>query len=160
MTWTVRKIISGGQTGADRAALDAALAAEIPYGGWTPRGRTDELGAIPARYAALHESDCSDPALRTRLNVRDSDATVIFSRGPLRGGSRWTVECARELGRPWLHLDLARRSEADAVAALHAWIGLHRVQTLNVAGPRASEDPEIYARTRGVLDRAIGGTAS
>jgi hypothetical protein len=86
----IRKIISGGQTGADRAAFDAALALGLPIGGWVPKGRKAEDGVIPAHYSNLRETDADDYESRTRLNVREADATLILSHGPLTGGSQLT----------------------------------------------------------------------
>src|SRR4029434_10231176 len=83
----VLRIVTGGQTGADRGGLDFALEARIQYGGWVPKGRLDELGVIPDRYVGLVEAESADPAVRTSLNVRDSDGTVILSNGPLHSGS-------------------------------------------------------------------------
>ena len=100
----LQKIISGGQTGADRAALDFAIARGIPHGGWCPRGRLAEDGTIPALYQ-LSETPGPDHAQRTEWNVRDSDGTVIFSIAPaLTGGSRETAELARQHQKPCLHL--------------------------------------------------------
>ena len=87
---TIRRIVSGGQTGADRAALDAALGAGVPIGGWVPKGRRAEDGTIPERYSNLRETDTDLYETRTRWNVRDSDATLILSHGALAGGSKKT----------------------------------------------------------------------
>ena len=89
--------------------------------------------------------------MRTRLNVRDSDGTVIFSNGPLHGGSQLTAEAAAERGRPWLHLDLEKLDDAVAALRLRGWILAGKISILNVAGPRASHDPRIYACVRRVL---------
>jgi Circularly permutated YpsA SLOG family len=148
-------VISGGQTGADRAALDVALALGIPHRGWVPKGRRDENGTIPALYAGLIESDSADAAVRTRLNVRDSDATVILSHGALAGGSALTADVARELGRPCLHLDLGTGGVQAAASTLVAWLAANSFSRLNVAGPRASEDPEIYGVALTVLRLAL-----
>lgn len=154
MPLPIDKLVCGGQTGADRAALDFALASGIAYGGWVPHGRLDELGVIPARYSQLTECDSADPAVRTRFNVRDSDATLIVSYGALAGGSKLTAEVAVELGRPLLHLDLDALSEREAAARLASWLRAKGAAVLNVAGPRHSEDPRIYARVRAVLELA------
>ena len=90
-------IVSGGQTGVDRAAWAAAIELGLPIGGWVPKGRLAEDGEIPARYAGLREAESAEPAVRTALNVRDSDATLIFSHGPLTGGSRLTFDTAARL---------------------------------------------------------------
>jgi hypothetical protein len=131
-------IVSGGQTGVDRAAWDVALELGLPIGGWVPKGRLAEDGRIPDRYASVCEADSADYAVRTTLNVRDSDATLIFSHGPLTGGSFFTYREAGRLGRPVLHLDLSTTFAADAVARVREWITTVGPLRLNVAGPRAS----------------------
>lgn len=147
----ISRIVSGGQTGADRAALDAALAAGIPHGGWIPAGRWAEDGPIPLHYAGLQEAASPSPDVRTALNVRDADATLIVSHGPLHGGTLLTRRCALECAQPLLHLDLAAVSLATARARLAEWLRSGQPAVLNVAGPRASEDAEIYAATRALL---------
>jgi hypothetical protein len=153
------KIVSGGQTGADRAALDFALANEIPVGGWVPRGRLAEDGPIPDRYPGLVETESADPAVRTARNVRDSDATLIVSHGPLSGGSRFTLEEATRRGKPVLHLDLDAVAPAEAAVRLRRWLAAVRPSTLNVAGPRASQDPRIAAATATVLGALLARAA-
>lgn len=148
------EIRSGGQTGVDRAALDFALARGLPHGGWCPRGRRAEDGVIPARYR-LRETASAAYEERTRRNVRDSDATVIFSPGrALAGGTRLTGEVARALGRPLLHLTAAGAA-GRAAARLRAFVRRYRVRRLNVAGPRASEAPGLEVFVRAVLERAF-----
>jgi len=145
-------IVSGGQTGVDRAALDAALAAGLPCGGWCPKGRAAEDRPIAPRYP-LQECDSADPARRTRLNVRDSDATLIVARGPLSGGTALTARHARHLGRPCLIVDLDEAEEAPArAAAIAGWLRERHVRVLNVAGPRESGAPGIHADARALLD--------
>jgi putative molybdenum carrier protein len=145
------KIISGGQTGADRAAWDAAIEANVEYGGWVPRGRMAEDGPIDDRYRNLHEASIVDPDLRTEWNVRDSDATLILSHGPLEGGSESTRRLAAQYGRAWLWVDLGAVPLSDAVEQVRQWLDRHGGAILNVAGPRHSEDPRIYAATRSLL---------
>ena len=101
------KIISGGQTGADQAALDAAIELGIPHGGWIPKGRLTEAGPLPDKYG-LTEMTNKDYLKRTKQNVLDSDATVIFSHGDLKGGSKRTADFATELRKPFLHIDLTK----------------------------------------------------
>jgi hypothetical protein len=152
---SVKRIVSGAQTGADRAALDVALAVGVESGGWVPKGRLDENGKIPPRYPNLTESDSANPKVRTELNVRDSDATLILSHGPLSGGSKYTEQRAMELGKPFKHLDLASLSIECALSEARIWLAATRPTTLNVAGPRASEDPEIYTKTEWILKRLL-----
>lgn len=150
----LRTIVSGGQTGADRAALDIALECGLGIGGWVPKGRAAEDGVIPERYTGLRETASADPAVRTARNVRDSDATLVVSHGPLGGGSLLTMEEAARLRRPALHLDLGLLEQGRAVSALREWLRTVDPGTLNVAGPRASEDPALGERVRALL-RAV-----
>ena len=154
----LERIVSGGQTGADRAALEAAAAAGLAAGGWVPRGRLAEDGVVPDRYPGLVEAPSAEYAVRTRLNVRDSDATVVLSHGPVGGGTALTLELASKLGRPVLHLDLAALGRAEAAVRLRGWLAAESPRVLNVAGPRASEDPAIFEATREVLLRALSAT--
>jgi hypothetical protein len=143
------RIVSGGQTGADRAALDWAIERGIAHGGWCPRGRRAEDGRIAPHYA-LRETPSHDYQQRTRWNVRDSDGTLIVSRTPeLGGGSAYTARCAERLGRHWLHV----HPGADGVSIITAFLEQHRIRALNVAGPRASTDPGIYEYVLAVLRR-------
>ena len=151
----LRKLVSGAQTGADRAALDVALERGMESGGWVPRGRTAEDGTIPGRYTGLRETESPDPAVRTACNVRDADATVIISHGPLAGGSRLTADEAIRLERPLLHLDLAVLTHTEAVARLRTWLRAVDPVVLNVAGPRASEDPAIGGAVTALLRDAL-----
>ena len=145
-------IISGGQTGADRAALDWCLHHNVRHRGWCPKGRWAEDGAIDARYA-LSQTPLSNPAQRTEWNVRDSDGTVVFSIGKtLSGGSRLTVKFARQYRRPLLHL---HSDSANPARRLKAFIRQHQIHVLNVAGPRASQEPAIGKFVSSVLDECI-----
>jgi hypothetical protein len=135
------KIISGGQTGADRAALEFAIKNGIPHGGWCPKGRRSEDGQIDAKYQ-LQESPSSNYLQRTEWNVRDSDGTVIFSISEhLSGGSLKTVEFANKHRKPHLHLSTA--SKDNAAQELQKWMHQNNVRVLNVAGPRASKEPKV-----------------
>lgn len=149
----VSRIVSGGQTGADRAALDWAIAHGIDHGGWCPRGRRAEDGIIPLQYR-LAETPTRSYAERTRWNVRDSDATVIFSIvAELGGGSLYTQKLTLALGRPALHLHVPK----DAAArALRDFLIAHRVTVLNIAGPRASTEPAIGEYVAATLDTLLG----
>jgi Circularly permutated YpsA SLOG family len=151
MTLSLR-LVSGAQTGADRAALDFALSHGLPHGGWCPKGRRAEDGRIPPRYEVI-ETPSKDYAQRTRWNVRDSDATLIISRSPtLTGGSAYTRRCAEELDQPWLHVHPGN----DDPQTIKAFLERHRVKTLNVAGPRASTESGIAAYTLELLERLFG----
>jgi hypothetical protein len=145
------KIVSGGQTGADRAALDVARAWRIATGGWVPAGRLAEDGRIADVYEGLAETADVEPSERTRFNVRDSDGTLILSHGALVGGSALTRDVAGEIKRPCLHVDLSQSDAAASVSAVHRWIEENKIRVLNVAGPRASEDPQIHFGTTAVL---------
>lgn len=151
-----QRVVSGAQTGVDRAALDVALELDIECSGWVPRGRLDERGRIPERYPNLRETATADWEERTEANVRDSDGTLILSRGRLTDGSRYTADVAGRLGRPCLHLDLAELSEAEAVRRARAWNDAERLGVLNVAGPRASKDPGLYDVATAVLRGLLG----
>jgi hypothetical protein len=147
------RIVSGGQTGADRAALDWAMARGIAHGGWCPRGRRAEDGPIPPAYD-LRETPGHDYAQRTAWNVRDSDGTVIITlAATLTGGSRRTAEVAMALGRPWLHVS-QERDGLGAVTRVADFLQTHAIRTLNVAGPRASSETGIAAFVGLVLTQA------
>lgn len=147
------KIISGGQTGADRAALDWAIKRGIPHGGWCPRGRRAEDGTIDQRYR-LVETPSDDYSQRTEWNVRDSDATAVFSiQKELRGGSLLTVELAAQYNKPVIHLR-QQDEQANHAQELRSFIEKFRISVLNVAGPRASEEPGVYQFVSSVLDLA------
>lgn len=150
----IARIVSGGQTGVDLAALDAALARGFPCGGWVPRGGCNEDGPIDPRYP-VQETPSRKLALRTEWNVRDSDATVILSRGPLSGGSATTEIIALRLGKPCLHVDLAEESPEDAARRINRWIDGLAGSILNVAGPRQSKDPDIYALAYRVIEAVL-----
>lgn len=146
-----KKIVSGGQAGVDRAALDAALATNTPSGGWCPKGRRAEDGILPARYP-LQETPSADYRQRTEWNVRDSDATLILKRGMLAGGTRLTAELATDLEKPCLILDLDEQPDPAACAR---WLEKNEVKILNVAGPRESHNPGIRALARAFLEKLL-----
>ena len=125
----VKKIISGGQTGADRAALDFAIKHQIPHGGWVPKGRLAEDGPLPDRYA-LHEMPTNSYPARTERNVIDSDGTLIVSHGKLTGGSDLTRKFAIKHGRSWLHIDLNQTDHTDAAAKIKEWIIQEEIEIL------------------------------
>ena len=150
----LKKIISGGQTGADQAALDVAIKMDIPHGGWIPKGRRTEKGPLPPKYL-LQEMQSSSYAERTEKNVIDADGTVIFSHGDLTGGSELTRHLARKHRRPCLHLDLNKVIAFNAAQQLNNWLQENQVEVLNVAGTRGSHDPKIYQATTDVLQTAL-----
>jgi hypothetical protein len=157
--WTLR-IVSGGQVGVDRAALDWAIQHGVSHGGWCPQGRRAIDGPLPERYQ-LREADSPSYAKRTRLNVRDSDATLIINQGALDGGTRLTLKCAEQLGKPHLCLQVDEDHLLEALANdVRRWLGEGRFHTLNVAGPRETKRPGIYAITRLLLDRVLIGTGN
>lgn len=146
------KIVSGGQTGVDRAALDAAIALGIPHGGWCPKGRLAEDGIIPAQYE-LVETDSPDYAQRTEQNVLDSDATLILCRGEPTGGTELTRRLAQRHRKPLLVVDLRKPLDRTTV---RRWLTTHARSTLNVAGPRESQSPGIHAEATSLLQSLLG----
>ena len=142
------KIVSGGQTGVDRAALDIALEFDIPCGGWCPRGRGAEDGTIAEKYR-LQETPSDDVDQRTEWNVRDSDGTLLISVGTPTDGTPWTEECARRYSKPIYSIDLTVEPNA---AEFKDWLLKNSVKVLNIAGPRESQAPGvIYAGAQRVL---------
>ena len=148
----LKKIISGGQTGADRAALDFAIQHGVPHGGWVPQGRKAEDGRIPDIYQ-LQEMPTDSHRARTEQNAIDSGGTVVISHGKLTGrsGSAYAAKMARKHGRPRLHLNMAKLSIEKASQILRLWIVENKIEVLNVAGPRQSNDPKIHDTTFEVL---------
>ncbi|MBL4889445.1 MAG: putative molybdenum carrier protein, partial [Candidatus Lindowbacteria bacterium] len=138
----VVKIVSGGQTGVDRAALDFALARRIKCGGWCPKGRRAEDGPLDSLYPLI-ETDTPDYAIRTELNVKDSDGTLIITKSKPSGGTALTILCAKKLKKPCFVVDLTKPS-SDSDSELTAWITTNKIKTLNIAGPRESGKPGIY----------------
>ena len=151
----VTKIISGGQTGADQAALDVAIQHNIPHGGWLPKGRLTEAGPLPEQYQ-LKEMPTDSYPKRTEQNVMDSDGTLIVSHGEISGGTALTQKLAIQHGKPWLHVDMSKLSVDSAAKQLREWIDGNDIDVLNVAGAKASKDPEIYQETVAVLAAALG----
>lgn len=150
----VKKIISGGQTGADQAALDVALKLGIPHGGWIPKGRMTENGPLEDKYQ-LQEMDSTNYNKRTEQNVIDSDGTLIISHGTLTGGSEFTREMAIQHNRPWLHANLNKSIAFHVAQEIRSWIKEHKIVVLNVAGPRASKNKKIYKTTTDILETAF-----
>lgn len=150
----IEKIISGGQTGADRAALDVAIKLGIPHGGWIPKGRITEEGPLPERYR-MQEMPTESYSDRTEKNVIDSDGTLIICRGQPTGGSDYTREMALKHKKQLLHVDLNQTSSFDAASLISSWIKLYQIKTLNVAGPSASKDPNVYVDVFRILEWAF-----
>lgn len=146
----IAKIISGGQTGADRGALDFAIKHNLSYGGWVPKGRKTEDGTLPEKYH-LQEMPTGEYAKRTERNILDADGTLILSHGQLTGGSALTRELAKHHKKPWIHVDLKITSNTEAARMIREWLGKNDIKVLNVAGPRASKDPVIYESAMDVL---------
>jgi len=140
----LQRIVSGGQTGVDRGALDAAIELGIEHGGWCPRGRLAEDGAIPLMYK-LEETAATAYAVRTAQNVIDSDGTLILYRDLLSGGTELTRRLALRYDRPLLQIDL---KDDPTVQPVRDWLTEHRIVTLNVAGPRESTSPGIEAAAK------------
>jgi Circularly permutated YpsA SLOG family len=137
------KIISGGQTGVDRAALDVALKHGIDCGGWCPAGRLDEFGRIPDRYP-VKELEHGSFAERTLQNVRNSDGSLIIYLEEVRGGTQFTMQCCRELKRPHKLTDAAKKSAEEAAKSIVDFVHEWKIDILNVAGPRQNEWPGGY----------------
>jgi hypothetical protein len=149
----LKKIISGGQTGVDRAALDFALRAGIPCGGWCPKGRLAEDGVLDVRYP-LKETPQSDYRYRTERNVRDSDGTLILYWERPTGGTSYTLECAKRWDKPFLTIDLTERWSQKRRNTFESWLKAYRIRILNVAGPRESHAPgKIYRKAKEILER-------
>jgi hypothetical protein len=147
------KIISGGQTGVDRAALDVALELGLACGGYCPQGRDAEDGPIPDKYP-LQETPSADPSQRTEWNVRDADGTLILTLGNPTGGTALTIEHTQKLRRPCLVVDLNLPVNTDVI---NGWLAANQIQTLNIAGPRASESPQIYELAKAMLRNLLHG---
>jgi hypothetical protein len=138
----IERVISGGQTGADRAGLDAAMEAGIPVGGYCPRGRLAEDGTVPERYPLTECTRSGYPA-RTEKNVVESDGTLVLNIGRLSGGTKVTADCAEKHGRPFLVVQLDQAPRTDEALA---WIEERGIRVLNVAGPRESKHPGVVYR--------------
>jgi len=150
----IQKIISGGQTGADQAALDAAIKLGIPHGGWIPKGRPTENGKLSDKYKLKEMTTKSYPK-RTEQNVIDSDGTLIITHGKLTGGSNLTQKVAKKHDRPCIHIDLNETLLFMASSKINSWIIENNIEVLNVAGSRASKDPEIYKEVFHILEGAV-----
>ena len=151
------RIVSGGQTGADRGVLDAAIHCQIPHGGWCPKGRKAEDGVIPAQYL-LKEMTSADYLVRTEANVVDSDATLIFTMGALEGGSLKTAQYAIKHKKPFLHIDLEDKGCNEVVQLIIKWLEESCPEncTLNVAGSRGSRGSKAPYIHNSVVETMVG----
>ena len=150
----IQKIISGGQTGADQAALDAAIKLGIPHGGWIPKGRPTENGKLPDKYKLREMPNKSYPK-RTEQNVIDSDGTLIITHGKLTGGSKLIQKVAKKHDRPCIHINLNKTLLFMASSEINSWIIKNGIEVLNVAGSRTSKDPEIYKEVFHIVEGAV-----
>ncbi|MGA8277628.1 MAG: putative molybdenum carrier protein [Rhodanobacteraceae bacterium] len=151
---SVQKLISGGQTGADRAALDFAIERGLEHGGWCPRGRKAEDGTIPSNYQ-LTETESANYRSRTVRNVVDSDATLILNIGELEGGSLETLRIAEQRGKPVRVVQLDSALADEDLADVREWLQNVQVMSLNIAGPRESKRPGIFEATCALLRRLL-----
>ncbi|MFC1895621.1 putative molybdenum carrier protein [Thermodesulfobacteriota bacterium] len=151
---TLQKIVSGGQTGAQRAALDVAIEMSILHGGWASKGRKAEDGPVPDKYLVSETSSTGYKNCAER-NVTDSDGTVIVSHGKLSGVSHHSWVVAKRCNKPRLHLDMNSLSLDDAGEKLRSWLEWNRIEVLNVAGPRESKDAGIYNAVTRLLKLAL-----
>ncbi|MCA9190254.1 MAG: putative molybdenum carrier protein [Planctomycetales bacterium] len=152
----IEKIISGGQTGVDRGALDAAIDFGVSHGGSCPKGRLAEDGPISPKYK-LTELDSTDYAIRTKKNVMDSDGTLLLYQGRLRGGTALTNRYAKELGKPLLRIRFDLPIKYSAVLL---WLTENEIKTLNIAGPRKSGLPDAEQLTYQFLKKLFSQSAS
>jgi hypothetical protein len=150
----LKKIISGGQVGADQGALDVAIKYGIPHGGWIQKGRKTQSGILPPKY---HLKEMSTASFKDRIeqNVIDSNGSVIITHGTLTGGADYCLKMAVKHDRPYLHIDLNTLSEFTAASRLNAWIRDNDIEVLNVNGSRASEDSSIYKDTMDIIESAV-----
>lgn len=151
MKWSLDKIISGGQTGVDRAALDVAFEFGLACGGWCPKGRRAEDGPLPSLYP-LQETPSDEYSQRTEWNVRDSDGALVLTHGKPEGGTAYTLDFAAQLGRPCLVVDL---ETPPRMSSVWAWASKNHVRVLNVAGPRESKSPGIYREAKRFLHQLL-----
>ena len=147
----LQKIISDGQTGAGRGALDAAIKLDIPYAGSLPQGRRTEAGRLPDQYH-LVETDQPHYFFTTERNVVEAQGTLILSHGVLSFEAEHARRMATKHERPWLHADLQQRAEFEACQTIADWLTTHNLTQLHVTGPRASQDPKIYQATLDIVE--------
>lgn len=150
----LEKIVSGGQTGADRGALQAALNTKTDHGGWCPKGRRSENGPIPDCFH-LKETETSSYPSRTWKNVRDSDGTLILTQGVAERGSKLTIEFCKKQEKPWLHVRLEKWTASQKVRMIKSWIRRNSIHVCNVAGNRESKTPGIEKETEQLITQVI-----
>ncbi|HSW75776.1 MAG TPA: putative molybdenum carrier protein [Candidatus Saccharimonadales bacterium] len=157
----ISEIVSGGQTGVDRAALDVSIEFGIPHGGWCPYGRAAEDGVIPKKYnlkeapAPIYEKRFDPDAIykkRTELNAKDSDGTLIILKDEPMGGTLYTIQMAKKYEKPFLIFNV---SDGSKITDIAIWIIKNDVHKINIAGPRASQEPDIYSSTLHVLRQVM-----
>ena len=154
----IDKVVSGGQTGVDRAALDAAIEAGVGCGGWCPSGRRAEDGKIPEHYP-LKQTPGSNYLERTRRNVEESNGTLIVAPSQPVGGTRATLSHARRIGKPVMVVDPSDPIGEAQLDGILEWLVAHRIRVLNVAGPRESGSPGIYDSARDLIARLLAATS-
>ena len=152
------KIISGGQTGADIAGVDAAISCQVPYGGWLPKGRKTEDKPVDKSYVNFRVMSQGGYPKRTEANIIDSDGTVLFTFGHLKGGSLLTKKISIKHNKPWLHIDLNVHN--DHARQIQDWLNSFQIKTLNIAGSRASKSPDIYNKVKKIIIKVLQKTAS
>jgi hypothetical protein len=150
----VQKIISGGQTGADQGALDAAIEAGLAHGGWIPKGRKTEAGPLPEKYRLKEMRTASFPKAAEK-NILDAHGALVITRGKLKGGSELTRQLAKTHGFPCLHIDLSEGLPAEAARKAKTWVDQNKIRVLNVAGPQESKAPGIRDITFEIVSKII-----
>jgi len=150
----LKKIVSGGQTGADRAGLDVAIDNDIPHGGWIPKGRRTEEGPLDPKYN-LQQTNSRDWKPRTERNLRLSDGTIILTYGPIqkRGGTALTVRLCEQFKKPCLYVDM--NTDEVVEEDITKWLQDNNIEVLNVAGPRASKEPNVYHDAYDMLETVV-----
>ncbi len=150
----ITKVISGGQSGADQGARNAAKKLGIPCGGRIPEGRPPGAGPLPYAYTP-HEMPAQRALTAIEKNILESDGTLILTHGKLTGGSLLTKKLCKRHKKPWLHKDLTEKWYSDVSSEIHAWVIEKDIEVLNVAGPRADKDPLIYESTLYVVEAVL-----
>ncbi|MBA4374237.1 MAG: hypothetical protein C0402_15410 [Thermodesulfovibrio sp.] len=151
----ISKIISGGQTGADRAGLDVAIELALPYGGSIPSGRRTEDGHLPSKYEKMTELGSRHYQVRTEKNVIDADATLLFTGKKVGSGSALTRKVAEKYHKAFLHINLDKKTDDEAVVEISHWLDEMKPAVLNIAGSREAESGGIYSRVCAVLKQAL-----